>query len=84
VVGNRAIWPKTTMNVREARNGCTKNQSGPKTVCLYTSLIVAVSFMGGLQLTVLGIVGEYLGAVFDEVKRRPLYIIDEVFGRDDR
>src|ERR1700730_661832 len=47
----------------------------------YTSLIVAVSFMGGLQLTVLGIQGEYLAAVFDEVKRRPLYIVDEVFGR---
>jgi polyisoprenyl-phosphate glycosyltransferase len=46
----------------------------------YTSLIVAVSFMGGLQLTVLGILGEYLAAVFDEVKRRPLYIIDEVIG----
>jgi hypothetical protein len=48
----------------------------------YTSLIVAISFMGGLELTVLGIVGEYLGAVFDEVKRRPLYIIDEVIGSD--
>jgi len=47
----------------------------------YTSLIVAVSFMGGLQLTVLGIVGEYLAAVFDEVKRRPLYIVDEMIGR---
>jgi glycosyltransferase involved in cell wall biosynthesis len=46
----------------------------------YTSLIVTVSFMGGLQLTVVGIIGEYLGAVFDEVKRRPLYIVDEVFG----
>jgi glycosyltransferase involved in cell wall biosynthesis len=50
----------------------------------YTSLIVAVSFMGGLQLTVLGIQGEYLGAVFDEVKRRPLYIVDQVFGRTAR
>ncbi|MBV9645086.1 MAG: glycosyltransferase family 2 protein [Verrucomicrobia bacterium] len=47
----------------------------------YTSLIVTVSFMGGLQLTVLGILGEYLGAVFDEVKRRPLYIVDELIGR---
>ena len=46
----------------------------------YTSLIVAISFMGGLELTVLGILGEYLGAVFDEVKRRPLYVIDEVIG----
>jgi polyisoprenyl-phosphate glycosyltransferase len=50
----------------------------------YTSLIVAVSFMGGLELTVLGIQGEYLAAVFDEVKRRPLYIVDEVFGRSVR
>ena len=50
----------------------------------FTTLIVVVSFIGGLQLTVLGIIGEYLGAVFDEVKRRPLYIVDEVFGRDDR
>src|SRR6202162_1238019 len=47
----------------------------------YTSLIVAVSFMGGLELTVLGIQGEYLAAVFDEVKRRPLYIVDEIFGQ---
>jgi hypothetical protein len=50
----------------------------------YTSLIVAVTFMGGLQLTVLGILGEYLGEVFDEAKRRPLYLVDEVFGRDVR
>jgi glycosyltransferase involved in cell wall biosynthesis len=49
----------------------------------YTSLIVAISFVGGLELTVLGILGEYLGAVFDEVKQRPLYIIDEVVGRQD-
>jgi polyisoprenyl-phosphate glycosyltransferase len=49
----------------------------------YTSLIVAISFVGGLELTVLGILGEYLGAVFDEVKRRPLYIIDEVLGHQD-
>jgi glycosyltransferase involved in cell wall biosynthesis len=50
----------------------------------YTSLIVTVSFMGGLQLTVLGILGEYLAAVFDEVKRRPLYIVDELIGRSAR
>jgi glycosyltransferase involved in cell wall biosynthesis len=44
----------------------------------YTSLIVLVLFMGGLQLVVLGILGEYLGGIFDEVKGRPLYVIDEV------
>jgi dolichol-phosphate mannosyltransferase len=44
----------------------------------YTSLIVVILFMGGLQLTVLGILGEYLGSVFDEVKHRPLYVVDEI------
>ncbi len=47
----------------------------------YASLILAVLFIGGLQLIMIGIVGEYLGAIFDEVKRRPLYVIDEVAGR---
>ena len=44
----------------------------------YTSLIVLVLFIGGLQLMVLGIIGEYLGSIFDEVKARPLYIIDTI------
>jgi dolichol-phosphate mannosyltransferase len=44
----------------------------------YTSMIVIILFMGGLQLTVLGIIGEYLGSIFDEVKSRPLYVIDEI------
>ena len=49
----------------------------------YASLILVVLVTGGLQLMFLGIVGEYLGSVFDEVKRRPLYIVDEVIeGRD--
>lgn len=44
----------------------------------YTSLIVVTLFMGGLQLTVLGILGEYVGSIFDDVKSRPLYIVDEI------
>jgi glycosyltransferase involved in cell wall biosynthesis len=50
----------------------------------YTSLIVMMLFLGGLQLTVLGILGEYLGSVFDEVKQRPLYIVDEVIRHDGK
>lgn len=44
----------------------------------YTSLIVVILFIGGLQLTVLGILGEYIGSIFDEAKNRPLYIVDEI------
>ncbi len=43
----------------------------------YATLVVLLSVFGGLQLVFLGIIGEYIGAIFDEVKRRPHYIIDE-------
>jgi dolichol-phosphate mannosyltransferase len=43
----------------------------------WTSLIIIVVFFGGLQLITLGILGEYLGRIYDEVKKRPLYFVDE-------
>lgn len=46
----------------------------------YTTLAVGMMLLGGLQLLVLGILGEYIGSIFDEVKNRPLYIVDEVIG----
>ena len=49
----------------------------------YPSLMVAVAFFGGIQLITLGVLGEYLGQVFMEVKRRPLYVIDEAVGFDE-
>jgi polyisoprenyl-phosphate glycosyltransferase len=47
----------------------------------FTAVVLIVIFLSGLQLVFLGVIGEYLGRVYEEVKRRPLYIVDRVIGR---
>ena len=46
----------------------------------WTSLLLAGLFMGGVQLVCLGVIGEYLGRTYWEMKRRPLYLVQEQFG----
>ncbi len=48
----------------------------------YASLIVIVLFLGGSNLIGIGVLGEYIGRIFDEVKRRPLYVLRDVHGPD--
>jgi len=48
----------------------------------WTALFIAVLFFGGAQLLSLGIVGEYIGRIYGETKRRPLYLIQEMHGFD--
>jgi glycosyltransferase involved in cell wall biosynthesis len=45
----------------------------------YPSLMVIVLFLGGIQLITMGIIGEYLGRMFDESKNRPLYLLQDEF-----
>jgi len=49
-----------------------------KTIPGYTTLIIFMSAFAGIQLFVIGIIGQYISYVFDEVKGRPSYIIDEI------
>lgn len=46
----------------------------------WTALIIAVLFLGGVQLICVGIVGEYIARIYDEVKKRPLYVTSERIG----
>ena len=47
----------------------------------YPSIIVIVLFLGGIQLMAIGVLGEYIGRIFTETKRRPLYFISEYLPR---
>ena len=48
----------------------------------YASLMMVVLFLGGVQLTFMGLMGEYIGRIYKEVKNRPIYLVDKVLGFD--
>jgi polyisoprenyl-phosphate glycosyltransferase len=46
----------------------------------WASIVVAIAFLGGVQLTVLGVIGEYIARIHEEVKQRPLYLLRDQIG----
>ncbi|HWQ12456.1 MAG TPA: glycosyltransferase family 2 protein [Roseiflexaceae bacterium] len=47
----------------------------------FATLTVAIFFLSGIQLITIGVIGEYVGRIFEEVKQRPLYVLRRVIGR---
>ena len=47
----------------------------------YASLMCVILFLGGMQLLSIGIMGEYIGRMFLEVKQRPVFLIEGVYGQ---
>ena len=57
---------------------------GVSTGAGYSSTLAVILFMGGVQMLFLGIIGEYIGRIFNETKNRPLYFIEEYHAGTDK
>jgi dolichol-phosphate mannosyltransferase len=50
----------------------------------FTALAVSIAFFAGVQLIFMGVIGEYVGRIYEEVKRRPQYVVDRVIRGEER
>jgi polyisoprenyl-phosphate glycosyltransferase len=58
---------------------CPQNQ-----IVGWTSIVVAIGLLGGIQLIGIGLLGEYMLRIYEEVKRRPLYVLDKAIGFENQ
>jgi dolichol-phosphate mannosyltransferase len=49
-----------------------------------STTILVITFFSGVQLLSLGLIGEYISRIYDEVKRRPMYIVDRIVSKDSK
>ena len=63
--------------VSRRRGSIVAKLAGAFVVPGWTSILVAVSFLGGIQLMLMGMLGLYVGRIYEEVKARPIYILRE-------
>ncbi|NEQ71457.1 MAG: glycosyltransferase, partial [Symploca sp. SIO2D2] len=49
----------------------------------FATIMIAIFFLGAVQLVSIGILGEYVGRIYEEIKGRPLYVLSEVGGLND-
>ena len=49
----------------------------------WTSIMVMISFVGGIIMFLLGILGLYIGAIFDQVKSRPLFLVEQALNTEE-
>jgi glycosyltransferase involved in cell wall biosynthesis len=66
--------------VAEAIYALVGKLGGFYTVPGWSSIVFVVSLLGGIQLIVLGVIGEYVSLIYDEAKRRPIYVVRELHG----
>jgi len=50
----------------------------------FATVVISILFLGGVQLLCIGILGEYIGRIYDEVKRRPMWIVGGACGLEPR
>jgi len=66
--------------IAEAIYALVGKLGGFYTVPGWSSIVFVVSLLGGIQLIVLGVIGEYVSLIYDEAKRRPIYLVRELHG----